>query len=119
MEPLDVIDLLTEYNVGPLDVERRGPPVQNPFGGYSEVDASIIRLDPVAVHSVDGQGLLQVPEADRQSEVIKVYTSTRLYVGREGQAPDVLLYAGSRFRIVSVVDLARQGSVFISLGVLE
>ncbi len=117
--PLPVDCIIDDCNVGPLQVERRLPPVPNAYGGFDPSPAVAVTLNPVAAHNVDGRDLLQVPEADRTSEMVQFYTKVRLFVADGGQAPDVVTYRGRRFRIVRVQDYELQGGVYCSMGALE
>jgi len=117
--PLPVGCLIDECNVGPLPVERRLPPVQNDFGGFDASAPVAFDLNPVAAHTLAGRDLLQVPEADRNSEITRFQAKVRLFVADGGQAPDVVTYRGRRWRIVRVDDYLLQGGVFIADGALE
>ena len=117
--PLPVGCLIDDCNIGPLSVERRTPPVQNPFGGFDAAAPVVFELNPVAAHTLNGRDLLQVPEADRNGEVVRFQTKVRLFVADGGQAPDVVTYRSRRWRIVNVSDYLLQGGVFIADGALE
>ncbi len=117
--PLPVADLIDEFNVGPLTVERRSTPTQNQFGGREPVAAEVVALDPVAAHNLTGRDLDQVPEADRNSEVVQFYSQVRLRVADGGRVADVVEYQSRRFRIVRVRDFDPQGGVFCAFGALE
>lgn len=117
--PLPVASLVHEFNVGPLTVERRSTPTQNQFGGFDPAVAEMVGLDPVAAHNLTGRDLDQVPEADRNSEVVQFYTLERLHVADAGRVADVVLYRGRRFRIIKVRDFELQGEVFCAFGALE
>lgn len=119
MLPLDVASLVDDFNVGPLEVERRNPPTQNEFGGYDAATASVVTLDPVAAHNTTGRDLDQVPEADRNSEVVQFYTRERLFVADGGRAADVVLYRDRKFRIIRVRDFEVQGGVYCAFGALQ
>lgn len=117
--PLPVDCLIDDCNVGPLQVERRTPPTQNQFGGFEAAAPVVFDLNPVAAHTLNGRDLLQVPEADRNGEVVRFQTKVRLFVADGGHAPDVVTYRGRRWRIVRVDDYLLQGGVFIADGALE
>ncbi len=118
MRPLPVKSLIARFNVGPLTVARRVPPVQNVYGGYVEATGSQVTLDPVAAHNVEGRDLEQVPEADRNTEIVEFYTLVRLHVADGDQAADVVTYRDRDFRIVKVLDYDLQGETYISFGAL-
>lgn len=115
----NVAGLVQSFNVGPLTLTRRTSPTQNEFGGYDDVTPSSVTLDPVAIHPVTGRDLDQVPEAHRNRETIRVYTTVRLYVGDGGQAADTVSYRGRTWRVVNTEDNELQGGVYLSLAVLE
>ena len=118
--PLDVDDIIDEFDVGPLTVERRGTSIQNQFGGYDvSTPPEQIVLSPVAAHNLTGTDLDQVPEADRNSEIVQFYTKVRLFVADGGHVADVVEYLSERYRIVKVQNFDPQGKVFISFGALE
>ncbi len=111
--------VIDEFNIGPLNVERRGPRVKNATYGYDAAPATTVVLDPVSAHNVTGRDLEQVPEADRNSEVVQFYTKVRLFVADGGQSADVVTYNARRFRIIRVQDFALQAGVFCCFGALE
>ena len=117
--PLPVDDLIDEFNVGPLTIERRSTPTQNVFGGRTAAIAEQVILDPVAAHNVTGRDLDQVPEADRNSEVVQFYTKVRLHVADGGRVADVVEYRDRRYRIVRVRDFDLQGFSYCAFGALE
>ena len=119
MLPLPVADLVDRFDVGPLQVERRTPPTPNAWGGFDTAPATVLSIRPISAHNVQGRDLDQLPEADRVSEVVQFYTRTRLYTATDGFAPDVVLYQGRRWRIVTVRDFDPQGGIYCALGVLE
>ena len=112
--------LITRFNIGPLTLQRRVAPVRNAFGAFNAQPAANIVLNPVAAHTVTGTELDQVPEADRNSEVVEFYTTLRLEVAQvPGQAVDVISYQGRQYRIIAAHDYDLQGSLFIGFGQLE
>lgn len=117
--PLPVDDVIDELEVGPLTVERRSTPTQNVFGGRTPAIAEQFTLDPVSAHNLTGRDLDQVPEADRNSEVVQFYTKVRLHVADGGHVADVVLYRDRRYRIVRVRDFDLQGGIFCAFGALE
>ena len=117
--PIDVSSLIDLNNLGPLTVTRRNVPALNEFGEYDDSTASTVTLSSVAAHTAQGRDLLQVPEADRNTEITKFYTRERLYVADGNKAADVISYNGRDWRIVKVKNYATQGLSFISWGALE
>lgn len=117
--PLPVADLIDEFDVGPLTVERRVTPTQNAFGGYTDAVATQVILNPVAAHNVVGRDLEQVPEADRNTEIVQFYTKVRLFVADGGQVADIVTYNDRRFRIIKVRDFDLQGGIYCAFGALE
>ena len=119
MLPLDVKGVIAEFNVGPLVAENFPSPTQNAFGGPAAGVATQLELDPVAVHTVTGRDLQEVPEAYRNTEVIQLYTEVRLFVADGGRSASVVNYRDRRFKAVKVHDLELQGEVFIIHAALE
>lgn len=117
--PIPVASLISDCNLGPLTVERRVPPVKNKYGGMDASPPVLITLDPVTWHTLNGRDLDQVPEADRNSEIRQFYTWERLHVADDGQAADVVLEGGRRYRCIKVNNYDPQGRVFFTLAVLE
>ena len=126
--PLQVGRIINRFNVGPLTVTRRGVPTQNARGGYVPATLFTFFVSPVAAHTVDGRQLLQVPEADRNTEIVEFYARTssfpalqeaKFFVADGGNQADVLLYDGRLFRIVTVHNYNVQGGVHIAFGALQ
>lgn len=114
-----VASLVDSLNVGPLQVERRGPPTANAYGGFDAATPAVLFVSPIAAHNLDGRDLLQLPEAERTSETVEFYTRQRLFSTEDGQDADVVLYNGRRFRIIRTKNYDLQGGVFVSIGQLE
>ncbi len=126
--PLAVGCIVDECNVGPLVITRRPHPVQNAYGGFDPATGVAFNLDPVAVHPASGRDLLQVPEADRNTEVLQVYARDRSFpagqtigfrVADKGSAPDVISYQGRTYRFITSQDYSQNGAVWCGLAVLE
>ncbi len=121
---VDDFDLTPE--LGPLLVERRTSPVKNTTGGYDPASPSTISVQPWSAHNVTGRDLDQVPEADRNSEVVQFYTRDGSWPGvakgfrvaDQGSAADVVAYNGRNYRVTTVRDFSPQGRVWCGFGVL-
>lgn len=114
---LDVASLVTDFDVGPLALTRRGAPVRTSYGDYTDAAPTVSYLSPVAVHTVEGRDIQQVPEADRHKEMTKFYTLVRLHVSDSYN--DVVTWDGRDWRIVTSYNFGPQGGVYIAIGVLE
>ena len=119
MDPLEVADLIDEFDIGPLIAENFPEPVQNQFGGFDAGTPVEVVLDPVAAHNLTGRDLDQVPEADRNSEIVQFYIKVRLFVADGGRAASVVNYRDRRYRVVTVRDFELQGEMFCAFGALE
>lgn len=126
--PLDVGNVVDEFNVGPLTIERRSDPIQNAFGGFDAGPPIVFEIEPVAAHVASGRDLDQVPEADRNSEIVQFYARDISFpagvdvgfrVADDGFAPDVVLYQGRRYRFTTSQDYSRNGAVWCGLATLE
>lgn len=116
---INLLPLIVRENCGPLMAKRAAAPEQNDFGGFDEPANYDVMLNPVAVHTVSGRDLDQVPEADRTSETIRLYTLERLFVADGGKIADRIEYRGRMFRVIRVEDYAQQGGAYSALAALE
>ena len=107
-------------NAGPLTIQRAPQATQNTtYGGYNaEVTAPLV-LDPCHIHTVTGRDLEALPEADRNKEIIGVYTVVRLYAADASQAADVIPYKGRNHRVLNVSDYDDHAGVYFSMAALE
>ena len=114
--PLPVAPLVEHCRIpGGLIIRRAGQPVQDgTFGDFVAAPETSIRFDPIAVHNLSGRDLDQLPEADRNSEAVRVYTWSRVYVADGGQAADILEYQSRDWRCTQALDYSLQGAVWIS-----
>lgn len=118
--PLDVKGLVQEFMIpGGLFVLRAAQAVQNSYGEWVAQAEVPILFRPIAVHNYSGRDLLLLPEADRNAETIRVYTWSRLHAQDGGQAADILMYRGRRWKITQALDYELQGEVYISTGTLQ
>jgi hypothetical protein len=116
---LSIPPLIESFNVGPLTVHRPAPPVQNDWGGYDEGVDVLVTVDPVSVHTLRGRDLWQVPEADRNREIIVLYTTARLYVADDGNVADRVDYQGHTYRVITVEDYDSNGGCYTARAALE
>lgn len=61
------------------------------------------------VHPATEEQLERLPEADRSSETIAVYTATPLTAGDETLAPDTVTWRGGTYKVKSVMDYKDYG----------
>lgn len=111
--------LVDRMNVGPLALWRAAAPTLNAFGEYVDATPTESTLDPVAVHTVTGRELEQLPEADRHRETIRLYTRTRLQATDDGNEADRVVYDGRTYRVTVAENHGPQGDVYAALAVLE
>jgi len=116
---MNLAPVIRSQSVGPLTLYRAEPPSQNEFGGYDEAEPEELELDPVAVHTLGGRDLEQLPEADRNTETIQLHTLERLYVADGDKAADKVVYQDRTYRVIRVEDYSLAGGVWISLAALE
>ena len=109
--PLDVLPLLTEYNVGPLAVTRQGSRVKSASVVYGPGPTTTITLAKVAAHPLTGHDLIQHSEADRVAGLQRFYTAQKLLAA--DAASDVITYDGQRWRVVKVHRYGDTGEVWI------
>ncbi len=118
--PLPVDSLIDDCAIpGGLTVFRAGQATQNAFGGFDAAAEVPMLVDPIAVHNLTGRDLEELPEADRNSEAIRVYTRARIFVQDASQAADVVEYTGRRWRVTQVLNYEAQGGVYISTATLQ
>lgn len=111
--------LVSRMNVGPLTVYRPGQPTQDDFGDFVEAAPLAVTINPVHVHTLAGRELEQLPEGDRYSEMIQLYTTERLYVADGGEVADRVVYRGRTWRVTKADDYELQGGVWMALAALE
>lgn len=118
--PIPVDDLIEDCKIpGGLTIRRAGQAVKNRYGGFDAAVTTSIVFDPITVHNLTGRDLDQLPEADRNSEAVRAYTKTRIFVQDGGQAADILEYQGRNWRCTQVLDYSLQGGVFVSTFTLQ
>lgn len=118
--PLPVADLVSDCAIpGGLTIRRAGQPVQDDFGDFVPAAETSILLNPVAAHNLTGRDLDQLPEADRNSEALRVYSQVIINVADNGQAADILEYQGRDWRCTAVLDYSIAGGVYVSTFTLQ
>jgi len=116
---INTAPLIFALSIGPITCLRALPPVQNALGGYDPTEPRKVILNPIQIHTLSGRDLLQVPEADRNTETIQIYTVERLFVADEGRAADRVCYNERTYRVIKVFNEDRNGGVFIAYATLE
>ena len=102
----DITDLLYDEEIGgnqPFEIER--VTMTRRKGRYSASEKEIIKARG-SVQPAGENALEQLPEGDRDKAVIIVRTRTAMQMGSETDdgsvLPDVILYRGQRYKILSV-----------------
>jgi len=113
--PLPMASLIEDCKIpGGLTILRAGQAVKNAFGEFVPAATSSILFTVISVHNLTGRDLDQLPEADRNSGAIRVYTIARIFVQDGGQAADLIQYQSRTWRCVQVLDYSIQGGIYIS-----
>ena len=123
-----VASLVDTLATQPVQIERQGNKTQNQYGAWEPGPIVTFTVRPVVVHNASPRDLLEVPEADRNSEIIKVIAREGSFpasqesgfrVADNGYQSDIVIYRGRRFRMVGSRDFVEQGNVWIGLASLE
>ena len=119
MPILPVADLINEFNVGPIRIDRYSAPTVNQYGEWVSGSPTSFMVNPCAIHNSSGRSINSQPEADRNQETIEVYTKVRLYTAEDNQAPDVVHYQGRTYTVEQVMDYRLNGGCYMSIATLE
>jgi hypothetical protein len=119
MPLLPVADIINEFNVGPVRIDRYAPPTQNQYGEWVEASPTTIYVNPCAIHNLSGRSMNEQPEADRNQETIEVYTKIRLFSAEDNRAPDVVHYQGRTYTVETTMNYGLQGGCYMSIATLE
>lgn len=118
--PLPVAGLVEDCGIpGGLTIRRAGQAVKNQYGGFDPAPTTNILFDPIGAHNLIGRDLDQLPEADRNSEAVRVYSVRQIFVQDDGQAADILEYQNRLWRCTQVLDYFIVGGVYISTFTLQ
>jgi hypothetical protein len=110
-------EMILDLNMGPLVLERRAAPVQNDRGVWVEQAPTLINVNPVVWHTLEGRELALSKAADMNKEVRRFYARIRFYVSDTGS--DIVQCEGKRYRFLSSSDYLTSGGVFFGDAVLE
>lgn len=97
---LDISDILDDpdFQVR-IQVERGNEGVDDHGRGFSESS----RLEITGcIQPVTAKELERLPEADRDHEMLVIYSRELIRAGAPGIAPDVILYNGRRYEVFGV-----------------
>lgn len=119
MPVINAAPVIAALSIGPITCLRANPPVQNARGGFDDSPERKVILDPIQIHTLSGRDLLQVPEADRNTETIQIYTLVRLHVADDGLAADRICYNERVYRVIKSYNEDANGGVFIAYASLE
>lgn len=130
MDP--VASLVNDFDLtpdeGPCVVDRYPQPTKNARGAFEPGSPSPFNLSPWVAHNVTGRDLLQLPEADRNSEIVQIYANNSSFPGAivkgfrvadDGKGADIFTYRARRYRVIMVRDFSIQGRVWCAWGTLE
>ena len=111
--------IVTEFAFpGGLSVEVPGTDTINALGHVVTAAPSTVVYDPIAVHVATTRDMQRLPEADRTTETIALYSVVSLRTAG-GSAPYIVTYGGRRYVVSDVSDHDAQGGVWHSLAKLE
>ena len=124
----DVAPIIDEMDMGPLTFTRMGPRTVNSFGGASAGNQTAFAITPIVAHTVSGRDLDAVPEAYRNTEVVRFYALNRSWpagqargwrVADGGENSDRQAYNGRTYKIINSEGYDMQARVWMALGALE
>jgi hypothetical protein len=111
---------------GGIQVERSSTASEDTDGNQVHGAPRTFTIKIAAVHPTRGRDLLLLPEGDRTTESIVVFTEERLRTALEGtrEEADVVLYSPGgdkvrRYRVITAEDWTRQGGHYRSIAVKE
>lgn len=117
----DVIECL---DTGPISIERRSDASFDSDGNPKRGRLEIRTVSPAIVHIATGRDLLRLPEGDRTSEVLLIFTQVQLRTARiaSGKEADVVVYRSQteeprRYVVRTSEDWLKQTGHFRSLAV--
>ncbi|WP_285908115.1 hypothetical protein [Pseudodesulfovibrio pelocollis] len=110
---IDVSDVLDDPDFRVEFIVTRSVETVN-AQGMTVLTGTDLPMSGVILPATDRQ-LNRLPEADRSSEVVAVYTSQPLTPGTPTLAPDVVHWRGGQFQVVQVQDWLQTGGVCIAL----
>ena len=121
MSLIDVFELIdcAEMQIpGGLDITRTSfGGSQDELGDFTPDAPTVVHIDPIMIHPVaDGRTLAQLPEADRQTDVVRIYSKVRLFCDSTFQ--DFLTWSGRTWKVIKVEDYKEQGDGYVSFGSL-
>lgn len=117
---MDLSGLISNLNTGPVEVLRGLPPQQNEYGGWEKASAQKrFTLQEATIHTLSGRALENFPEADRNTELVEVYTKERLHAADDGQAADRLCWHDRVYRVVKAFNERQAGNVYLAYAALE
>ncbi len=112
---------------GGIRVERRNDATEDADGNQQIGTPRTFTIKPAVVHPARGRDLLLLPEGDRTTAAVVVFTKERLRTALEGtrEEADVVLYSpGSdtgvrRYRVISAEDWTLQSGHIRSIAIKE
>ncbi len=96
---------------------RAAAPVKNASGVYEAATPAESQITLVT-HPVSPETADKVPEADRATALIEIYSTQVLFVARDSQAADRIRRADGKTYRVATVDEQKQG-VWLAFAALE
>ena len=111
---------------GGIRVERRSDATEDADGNQQTGTPRTFTIDPAVVHPTRGRDLLLLPEGDRSTASIVVFTKERLRTALEGtrEEADIVLYSPGgdkvrRYRVITAEDWTTQSGHYRSIAVKE
>ena len=98
MSVLDLSGTVLELASGTYTVTRSNPGTYGTDGRLSLGSTSTFTIT-ASVQPLNGRDLLRLPDGERTTERLKVYTPTQLFTQGAGQAPDVITVAGINYQV--------------------
>lgn len=110
---LDVSDVLNDPDFRQDFTVTRSVETVN-LKGRGETSSEIIPASGCIVPATPRQ-LERLPEAERSSEIMAIYSNVQLTPGSETLAPDQVTWRGRNYRVVSLDDYADYGGWCVAL----
>lgn len=108
--PFDVSDVLLDPDFNQAFQITRTTETVNNSGRTVETTVTVSTSG--VIHPATKEQLERVPEADRSSEIIAVYSQTSITPGSDTLLPDVVAWKGKTYRCVGLMDWTDYGVGF-------
>jgi len=107
---MDLSSVISDLASGTTYAVTRRAPATYDADGRLVPGSTTALVITASIQPLEGRDLLRLPEGLRTKELLKIYSSTQLFVQGAGQDPDTVIYQGFPYQVETAEQWGENGN---------